>query len=120
MSVLYPYVCARACVPSASRNARVPPKLRWLPSAKMAARIPQSDSTRREEQECEEKDVENGTFAKPQKTCCEREETLSLRAPPLQTDEVVLFLFLSPPFWHADGLACTALMPPKIRTLIWV
>ena len=62
------YVCVRArarvcvcsvCVgvPSASRNAWVPPKLRWLPSAKMAARIPQSDSTREKEKqrqnECE-------------------------------------------------------------------
>lgn len=37
-------VCARAGDASASRNARVPPKLKWLPSAKMAARTPQSDS----------------------------------------------------------------------------
>ena len=53
------YVCVCVCVgvPSASRNAWVPPKLRWLPSAKMAARIPQSDSTREKEKqrqnECE-------------------------------------------------------------------
>lgn len=44
---LYACVCvrARAGDASASRNARVPPKLKWLPSAKMAARTPQSDST---------------------------------------------------------------------------
>lgn len=30
--------------PSTSRNVLVPPKLRWLPNAKMGARIPQSDS----------------------------------------------------------------------------
>lgn len=33
-------LCLR--MPSASRNAWVPPKLRWLPSTKMAARIPLS------------------------------------------------------------------------------
>ena len=41
-------MCACAGVgfaPSANRNALVPPMLRWLPSAKMAARIPQSDSS---------------------------------------------------------------------------
>lgn len=38
---------ARVCgdVPSSNRNAWVTPKLRWLPSTKMAARTPQSDST---------------------------------------------------------------------------
>lgn len=41
-------VCVRPCVRaraalSASWNALVPPMLRWLPSAKMAARIPHSE-----------------------------------------------------------------------------
>lgn len=38
-------------MPSASRNARLPPKLRWLPSTKMAARIPQRNSTRGKEKQ---------------------------------------------------------------------
>lgn len=50
---------ARVCVPSATRNARVPPKLRWLPSAKMAARIRPSDERehQREKQKREERDI---------------------------------------------------------------
>ena len=44
-------VCVCVGAPSASRNALVPPKLRWLPSAKMAARIPQSDSAREKEKQ---------------------------------------------------------------------
>ncbi|PWA15548.1 hypothetical protein CCH79_00014669, partial [Gambusia affinis] len=36
--------CRRHRVGETSRNARVPPNLKWLPNPKMAARIPRSDS----------------------------------------------------------------------------
>lgn len=45
--------------PSASRNALVPPMLRWLPSTKMAARIPQSNSSERAGREGEQERWEN-------------------------------------------------------------
>lgn len=61
------WVCVRVCVlasvgaPSTTRNVLVPPKLRWLPNAKMAARIPQSDSVSEGEAERVERKSKRGT-----------------------------------------------------------
>lgn len=99
-------VCVCVGVPSASRNAWVPPKLRWLPSAKMAARIPQSDSAqeRKRQNQCE-RNWGRKTWrilCRMKDECCEKERKEALPRVSLFPERWgALGFFLFSWFWHA-------------------
>lgn len=100
-------VCVCVGVPSASRNAWVPPKLRWLPSAKMAARIPQSDSAqeRKRQNQCErnwERKTWRWTLVQNEgRVLREGKKRSSSSCFPLPRAMRCLGFFLFSCFWHA-------------------